>query len=125
MPHPHQLPIVWNKPRAPYTVRRGPIVIPGDALVTPGVEYAVKTRTLCGKDDADLEVSPQEQQSASQLARRCEIISSIWHVTERGCDRCREMFFTTLSADEKRWLYSEDPTLGPAIGIEGLEKLKG
>lgn len=118
-----QLPIVWNKPRAAYSVKHGPIVLPSDAGCTPGTEYRIKVRTLCAADDATMDVSPQEMQSASQLARRCEIIASIQHIAQRGCDKCKELFFTTLSQSEKRWLYSEDPTLGPVVGVEGWEHL--
>lgn len=118
-----QLPIVWNKPRAAYSVKHGPIALPGDAQCNPGTEYKIKVRTLCAADDATMDVSPQEMQSASQLARRCEIIASIQHVAQRGCDKCKELFFSTLSKEEKRWLYSEDPTLGPVMGIEGWEHI--
>lgn len=118
-----QLPIVWNRCRAKYSVKHGPIVLPADANCAPGTDYTVHVETFCGTDKATMDVSPQEFQPASQLARRCEIVASIQHVAQRGCDKCRQQFFNGVSAAEKKWLYSEDPTLGPIIGVDGGELL--
>lgn len=110
-------PIVWGKPLGPYTVAIGRIQLSETSQVQPGKDYEIQIATLCGREVADMTVSPTEVTTAAQLARRSQVAASIQHVERRACDSCRERFFT-LTSDEKRWLYASDPRLGPILGLD-------
>jgi hypothetical protein len=71
----------------------------------------------------DLSVVAKETSTILQVCRQAEIAAAIQHVERRACDKCREAFFHELTKDEKRWLYANDPKLGPVIGVgtEGAE----
>ena len=109
----------WKAPSGAWQVSYIGIALPPGALVLPDKTYKVSTLALCGSDEIQyVECSPITAMTAIEFARRVQVLSSIQHVTRRACAACRDAYKHALTAQEKRWLYTTQPQLGPIIGIE-------
>lgn len=117
--------IVWRKPKNPFSASMLGVGLPHEMVVRPGAVIDVKVVTICGRESCSMSVVVREQSTVAQVCRQSEIAASIQHVERRACGTCREMFFREITADEKLWLYANDPNLGRVIGVSGVEGVEG
>lgn len=113
----------WRPPEGPCRVTLAGIEIPPGAVLTASREYGIVVFALCGSEAGDMRVAPRGTMTAGELARRAQIAVTIQHVVRRACVRCRECLREKIAPGERTALYSEDPKLGPILGIGGAEGL--
>lgn len=102
-----------------WSVSRGAIQLSHNAMLHPGdEEYRVVVWTLCGNEEATVDVLCPWLMSASQFARRIRLVSSIQHALQNGCKSCEEHFRLSTTAEEKEFLYATNPKLGKILGFE-------
>lgn len=92
-------------------------VLPG-TMLTQGREVSIKVQTMCGDECADATVSVMHDMTVVEAARRMQLAASIQHVTRRACTKCRNQYQYGTSHDEKKWLVSQEPKLGPIVGMD-------
>jgi hypothetical protein len=106
-----------------WSVSRGGIELSHNAVLHPGdTEYRVVVWTLCGNEQATVDVLCPWVMSAAEFARRIRLVSSIQHSLQNGCNGCIERFTTSTTPQEKQFLYATNPRLGKILGFdtEGL-----
>lgn len=109
---------IFQKPKFEYLVTCMGCHLSDDTMVNPDQSLTIKVATMCGKENATLEVSPAQSMTASEAVRRAQLASSIHHVTRRNCTDCRNQYQHGCNAIEKHWLWSVEPKLGPILGID-------
>lgn len=117
-------PIVWSAPRGAFSA----FVLAGEGaaklavvpsfVVHPGQDLHLAVEALCGTK-VEMVIGAKAASTVGQLARQAQVAATIQHVERRACDRCMERIFSMLTPAEKRYLYAEDPKLGPVLGIGG------
>ncbi len=111
----------WNPVKGDYIVTvNGAAVTPTTLILPDAKKYEAAVKTLCGGDLVKIEATPGESMTAAEFARRVQIVASIGHVTRRGCEACYAAYQHGLTIDEKKLLYSTQPSLGPVLGFGGL-----
>jgi len=117
-------PIVWSAPRGAFSasVQSGDggakLAVVPSFVVQPGQDLALAVEALCGTR-VEMVIGTRTAASVAQLARQAQVAATIQHVERRACERCMERIFSMLTPAEKRYLYAEDPKLGPVLGIGG------
>lgn len=106
----------WKRHRGPCYIKVDSVAIPPSTICPPnGRIYVVDALCLCGFP-FEAESLALETISAGRLARQTQIVGSIQHIERRGCSVCSQMMAQTLTPTEKRYVFSQSPTVGRAIG---------
>lgn len=115
-------PIVWSAPRGAFSASvpagdgGAKLAVAPSFVVHPGQDLHLAVEALCGTR-VEMVIGTRVAASVSQLARQAQVAATIQHVERRACGRCMERIFSMLTSAEKKYLYAEDPKLGPVLGI--------
>lgn len=102
-----------------WSVSRGSIQLSHNATLFPGdAEFRVVVWTLCGNEQATVDVLCPWTITAGEFARRIRLISSIQHALQNGCKSCEEHFRLSTTPQERAFLYATNPKLGKILGFE-------
>ena len=105
-----------------WEITRGGIVVMPEAVLNPSTMlYRVTCWTLCGKEQATIDVACTRSMKAAELARRARICGSIYHWRQNRCLDCHA-HFRFLTPAEREWIHSTDPTLGDIMGMNAENK---
>jgi hypothetical protein len=121
-PGPHKLAPPFGP--AKFSVSVGGIMLLPETLCTSGRMYLVKVVSLCGENVIETESSPKESCSARDLARRCQLVGSMQHVSRQGCIQCK-MAYLRVPANERSLLHTGKPVLGNAGDAQTLLDMLG
>lgn len=115
--------IALDDPRY-WSVSRGGIQLAASSLCMPGDnEYRVVVWTICGGEQATVDLAVRNPEAAGSLARRVRILSSVEHYQRNACDGCEREFRAQLSPAEKLWLKGTWPEAGRILGTEVSDDL--
>lgn len=110
-------PTIFSQPSSVWSVSIASITLAPSSIVHPGTDIKIVVSTLCGKEVVTIDAGVPRSMVAVEAARRAQITASIHHVLRRECYECRERLIQTLSANERRALWTENPKLGPILGL--------